>query len=363
MVVSQDGSEVILSSETDSDSMRVAHSEYLNRPVEGTETDISKDSRYIFSSAAIPRTGWEIVTYIERSELSQESAYIGRVTMGVGVLLVLISVLISGFISSRISKPLKLLEKTIEDVGSGSRRITAEFDHSEIGHIGMQFKQMVNENLDLQDRLLRSEIKEKEAELLLLQAQINPHFLYNTLDSLYFMALIRHDDEIADMVQVLSNSFKLSLNKGERFITVENELTRIQEYMKIQNIRYNNRFELGIEADDEIRKKKILTFVLQPFVENSVYHGLEARVGSGFVRVVCKTEQDHLQFVVEDNGIGIQDPGRIESGYGIRNVRERIQLLYGCRYGVRFEDRQGGGTRVIITLPDQEVDYVSDGCN
>jgi two-component system sensor histidine kinase YesM len=363
MVVSQEGSEVILSSETDSDSMRVAHSEYLNRPVEGTETDISRDSRYIFSSAAIPRTGWEIVTYIERSELSQESAYIGRVTMGVGVLLVLISVLISGFISSRISKPLKLLEKTIEDVGSGSRRITAEFDQSEIGHIGMQFKQMVNENLDLQDRLLRSEIKEKEAELLLLQAQINPHFLYNTLDSLYFMALIRHDDEIADMVQVLSNSFKLSLNKGERFITVENELTRIQEYMKIQNIRYNNRFELGIEADDEIRKKKILTFVLQPFVENSVYHGLEARVGSGFVRVICKTEQDHLQFVVEDNGIGIQDPGRIESGYGIRNVRERIQLLYGCRYGVRFEDRQGGGTRVIITLPDQEVDYVSDGCN
>lgn len=363
MVVSQDGSEVILSSETDSDSMRVAHSEYLNRPVEGTETDISKDSRYIFSSAAIPRTGWEIVTYIERSELSQESAYIGRVTMGVGVLLVLISFLISGIISSRISKPLKLLEKTIEDVGSGSRRITAEFDQSEIGHIGMQFKQMVNENLDLQDRLLRSEIKEKEAELLLLQAQINPHFLYNTLDSLYFMALIRHDDEIADMVQVLSNSFKLSLNKGERFITVENELTRIQEYMKIQNIRYNNRFELGIEADDEIRKKKILTFVLQPFVENSVYHGLEARVGSGFVRVICKTEQDHLQFVVEDNGIGIQDPGRIESGYGIRNVRERIQLLYGCRYGVRFEDRPGGGTRVIITLPDQEVDYVSDGCN
>lgn len=363
MIVSQDGTEIILSSEDDDASIDAAHREYLKQMAGDDLANEGKRSRFIFSNTAIPRTGWEIVTYIERSELSQESAYIGRITISVSALLVLVSFLISGFISSRISKPLKLLEKTIEDVGSGSRRITAEFDHSEIGNIGSQFKNMVNENLDLQDRLLRSEIKEKEAELLLLQAQINPHFLYNTLDSLYFMALIRHDDEIADMVQVLSNSFKLSLNKGERFITVENELTRIKEYMKIQNIRYNNRFDLEIEADDEIRRKKILTFVLQPFVENSVYHGLEARVGRGFVRVICRKEHEMLRFVVEDNGIGIKDPTRIESGYGIKNVRERIQLLYGCDYGVLFEDRPGGGTRVIITMPDQEVTNVSNGCN
>lgn len=363
MVVSQNGSEIILSSEEDAVSIENAHVDYLRQLAAIDQPDGDKNSRFIFSSVAIPRTDWEIVTYIERSELSQESAYIGRITMSVGALLVLVSFFISGFISSRISKPLKLLEKTIEDVGSGSRRITAEFDQSEIGHIGRQFKQMVNENLDLQDRLLRSEIKEKEAELLLLQAQINPHFLYNTLDSLYFMALIRHDDEIAEMVQVLSNSFKLSLNKGERFITVDNELTRIREYMKIQNIRYNNRFELDIEADDEIRRKKILTFVLQPFVENSVYHGLEARIGNGFVRVICKKEQNQLRFIVEDNGIGIKDPASIESGYGIKNVRERIQLLYGFMFGVQFEDRPGGGTRVIITLPDQEVDHVSNGSN
>lgn len=363
MVVSQDRKEIIISSETDNASVEAAHLEYIKQPNSNDQIRKDKSSKFIFSNSEIPRTGWEIVTYIERSELSQESAYIGRITVGVGILLVFVSFLISGFISSRISKPLKLLEKTIEDVGSGSRRINAEFDNSEIGNIGSQFKHMVNENLDLQDRLLRSEIKEKEAELLLLQAQINPHFLYNTLDSLYFMALIRHDDEIADMVQVLSNSFKLSLNKGERFITVENELTRIKEYMKIQNIRYNNRFDLEIEADDEIKKKKILTFVLQPFVENSVYHGLEARVGRGFVRVICRKENGLLRFVVEDNGIGITDPARIESGYGIKNVRERIQLLYGCDYGVLFEDRPGGGTRVIITMPDQEVTNVSNGCN
>lgn len=311
--------------------------------------------KYLFNSYLNESTGWLAVNVIEKEELIRDSAYIGVVILIVGFILINLNIYISRIMSNHISKPLNTLEKTIESVGEGNRHIEVEFDNSEIGEIGNKFKEMVNNNLELRERLLSAQLNQREAELLLLQAQINPHFLYNTLDSLYFMAVINHDEDIAKMVMALSNSFKLSLNKGDKFITVRDEIERIKEYMTIQNMRYNNRFDFFLDVEEEIKDIKIITFILQPFVENAMYHGLEAKIGKGYIKVIGKKVKDRLYFSIIDNGIGIKNLSVLEEGYGVKNVKERIKLFYGEGYGVSFVSEINVGTTVNIVIPaDQE---------
>ncbi len=321
------------------------------------------DDKYIFTSYRNAVSGWDVVNVISRTELAQKSRYIAVVAIEVAVVLILFSILLSHLLAKRITSPLNDLEDAILRVGKGNLRVSAHFDNSEVGRIGQQFKDVMNNNVELQDRLLHAEIKERESELLLLQTQINPHYLYNTLDALYFMAIIKNEDEIADFVQALSENFKLSLNKGKKLIPVSSELDRIRAYMKIQNYRYHNRFNLDIQTGEGISDEYILTFILQPLVENSVYHGLEPKPGSGNIWIHARKEagadgQDLLVFTVEDDGIGIEVPAAVDSGYGINNIRERIRLFYGADYGIRFAAREGGGTLVTIripTLPKQEI--------
>ena len=210
---------------------------------------------------------------------------------------------------------------------------------------------MVNNNLELHERLLNSEIKEKEAELLLLQSQINPHFLYNTLDALYFMAVIDQADDVAEMVLALSDTFKLSLNKGNKLILVRDEMEKIKAYMKVQNMRYHNRFQFQVELEEEMLGNKMLTFILQPLVENAVYHGLEPRIGNGYIRIEGYIEDEEMVFHIQDNGVGIDDLSKLEDGYGVKNIRERIKLFYGEEYDVIFDSKTGEGTTVTLILP------------
>lgn len=314
---------------------------------------LNRDSaRYLFSECANRGSGFAIVNVIEKEELSKQSSYIGWVTVLVCIGIWIVCIGVSNVISKAITKPLVLLGKMIKRVGDGKFRVDAQFDESEIGQIGNQFKHMVNNNLDLHEKLLRSDIREKEAELLLLQSQINPHFLYNTLDSLYFMAIIKEEDEIAEMVLALSDTFKLSLNRGDKLIEVEKEIEKIQAYMKIQNLRYHDRFTLDIQVDDDILPEKMLSFLLQPLVENAVYHGLEPKVGNECSIVLQGCRRDgKLLFVIQDNGVGIEDMSQLEQGYGVKNIIERIRLFYGDAGKVEFDSALGRGTRVVVKLP------------
>lgn len=311
----------------------------------------NESKKYLFSTYHNKTSNWEIVNVIEKNELTDDSNYIAAITLIMAVIVILLSIKISSMISKRISRPLLTLEQTINEVGEGNYKVSAEFGDDEIGSIGNKFKNMVNNNLELRERLLNTEIKEREAELLLLQSQINPHFLYNTLDSLYFMAVIHNADDIADMVMALSDTFKLSLNKGDKLIFVKDELEKIKAYMKIQNMRYNNRFELQINVREEMLNFKILAFILQPLVENAVYHGLEAKVGNGYIRIEGYIKDGKQYFEVLDNGVGIDDFSKLEKGYGIRNIRERIRLMHGEEYTISFESEINSGTKVTAVVP------------
>ena len=310
-----------------------------------------KNSLYLFSSVTNYTTGWSIVNVVEKNELSEESKGIRLISFLVAGCVLVVGFIMARIISRTISQPLKQLENTIAQVGEGERHITEEFDYSEVGRIGQKFKEMVNTNLELSEHLMAVKLNEREAELLLLQSQINPHFLYNTLDSLYFVAIMHGDDQMAEMVEALSDNFKLALNNGNKYIKVADSVKWMQGYMKLQNMRYNNRFELFVDISREILQRETITFIFQPFIENAMYHGLEPKIGKGKISLRGWQEQNDMIFTIEDDGVGIDDMSRLENGYGVRNVIERIKLNYGEKYGVTFESSPGKGTKVTIAVP------------
>ena len=310
-----------------------------------------KNSLYLFSSVTNYTTGWSIVNVVEKNELSEESKGIRLISFLVAGCVLVVGFIMARIISRTISQPLKQLENTIAQVGEGERHITEEFDYSEVGRIGQKFKEMVNTNLELSEHLMAVKLNEREAELLLLQSQINPHFLYNTLDSLYFVAIMHGDDQMAEMVEALSDNFKLALNNGNKYIKVADSVKWMQGYMKLQNMRYNNRFELFVDISREILQRETITFIFQPFIENAMYHGLEPKIGKGKISLRGWQEQNDMIFTIEDDGVGIDDMSRLENGYGVRNVIERIKLNYGEKYGVTFESSPGKGTKVTVVVP------------
>lgn len=310
-----------------------------------------KNSLYLFSSVTNYTTEWSIVNVVEKNELSEESKGIRLISFWVAGCVLVVGFIMARIISRTISQPLKQLENTIAQVGEGERHITEEFDYSEVGRIGQKFKEMVNTNLELSEHLMAVKLNEREAELLLLQSQINPHFLYNTLDSLYFVAIMHGDDQMAEMVEALSDNFKLALNNGNKYIKVADSVKWMQGYMKLQNMRYNNRFELFVDISREILQRETITFIFQPFIENAMYHGLEPKIGKGKISLRGWQEQNNMIFTIEDDGVGIDDMSRLENGYGVRNVIERIKLNYGEKYGVTFESSPGKGTKVTIVVP------------
>ena len=310
-----------------------------------------KNSLYLFSSVTNYTTGWSIVNVVEKNELSEESKGIRLISFLVAGCVLIVGFIMARIISRTISQPLKQLENTIAQVGEGERHITEEFDYSEVGRIGQKFKEMVNTNLELSEHLMAVKLNEREAELLLLQSQINPHFLYNTLDSLYFVAIMHGDDQMAEMVEALSDNFKLALNNGNKYIKIADSVKWMQGYMKLQNMRYNNRFELFVDISREILQRETITFIFQPFIENAMYHGLEPKIGKGKISLRGWQEQNDMIFTIKDDGVGIDDMSRLENGYGVRNVIERIKLNYGEKYGVTFESSPGKGTKVTIVVP------------
>jgi len=153
-------------------------------------------------------------------------------------------------------------------------------------------------------------------------------------------------------VLALSDTFKLSLNRGEKLIEVGAEIEKIKAYMKLQNMRYHNRFELKIEIEESLISRKILTFILQPVVENAVYHGLEPKLGGGCsIRLSGCLDGEVMVFKIKDNGGGIVDMNLLDEGYGVKNIRERLSLFYGDKAGICFESEAGAGTEVTVRVP------------
>jgi two-component system sensor histidine kinase YesM len=278
------------------------------------------------------------------------------------------SVIAAWAISRSIYIPIQRLHDVTTTITKNDLQALVTRDNvDEITELGMSFNIMIGRIRELLDAKMKEQENLKKAELRALQAQINPHFLYNTLDTIIWMAEAQKTDQVIEIVSALSSFFRLSLSKGKDWITIEEELERTKSYLTIQKMRYRDIMDFRIEADEEVLNNTILKLILQPLVENALYHGIKNKRGRGtiIVRARQKTENEVL-LEVEDDGIGLapeklaelmaelnDDSGdiKLESGFAIGNVNKRIRLYYGRQYGLSIRSEYNTGTCATLVIP------------
>lgn len=271
-------------------------------------------------------------------------------------------------ISRVVTKPLGEVTKAIKAFSTGdfNQRVDVT-TNDEIGEVANCFNKMVNDIKSLIDENYVITIKERESELNALQSQINPHFLYNTLDSLYWQATEKDQEDLADSILALSDLFKLVLSRGSSMVTVEKELELIDKYLQIQKMRFSKRLEYEIVIEESVRDNIIPKLIIQPFVENAIVHGLENITTTCVVKVFAKKAGGYLHFEISDTGIGMtesevkalweenkQYANQRIGRYAIKNIQERLAIKYNNDFKLDIESEKGKGTKVIIEVPIQK---------
>lgn len=299
---------------------------------------------------------------------SRISTFIIVIVFLTGVI-VIAAVLIAGYVVNGITKPVSELCTVTEKIARGEfeSRVGVSTD-DEIAILAESVNDMARHLQVMVGQIKEDERKMRHAELRLLQEQINPHFLYNTLDTIVWLIEIGNHDGAVNMLMSLSEFFRLVLSKGKEVITIREEEQHIRSYLEIQQVRYHDILDYSIEIDPEIYDCLILKLTLQPLIENSLYHGIKYKRAKGEIRVTGYKEGDNVILVVEDTGVGMDEEtySRIkeeimlpskkrEKGFGLANVNERIRMNYGNEYGMKIFSEKNKGTRIEITIPASNV--------
>lgn len=318
----------------------------------------------------MPNVEWKLVGIIPVQAYKSQNQYfltLTAVAVSLAMLFVIAFVL---FLIQKVTNPLskltKFLKKSSPDEPLPTLPVTTI---DEVGQLIISYNRMSSRIEKLADEVKKNESLKKEADMMALQAQINPHFLYNTLSSVHWMALMKGEGRIADMVGSLSDFLRFSLNNGQEYCTVNQEISHIDNYVNIQSIRYPDKFLYEADIPSELLERKMLKLLLQPLIENAMIHGILKREGVGHISVRAEAGEETIAFVVEDDGVGMSGErleelrGRIASkldpegvsdysggSYGLRNVHNRLLLHYGPDAGLHIESKEGEGTRVTFTI-------------
>lgn len=313
-------------------------------------------------------TGWKIVSVIPNSEFVGGFFQTRVFVTAVVGLVVLLVMLVNAFVSSRVAGPIQRLDRSVKQLEEGHRDIDIYIGGpAEVVHLGRTIRSTVDQLHQLMDDIVVEQEQKRRSEFDALQAQINPHFLYNTLDSIVWMVESERYREAISMVTALATLFRIALSRGNAIIPIETELRHAQHYLYIQNIRYKNKFRVEIRVDPEILKFATIKLIIQPLLENAIYHAMEVMGGDGVIQIVGYRRGDDIYIEVGDNGLGMppekvesllsgeapiqQRSGKHSSGIGLRNVHQRIQLYYGEGYGLEVDSRLDVGTTIRIHLP------------
>ena len=308
-------------------------------------------------------TGWTVWLY-QPVGLAGESMRPIGVMAGVTILICIFAAVLayfitSGMVSGRIERLTCLMQEAQE--GSMDMQVGSD-DRDEIGMLYRGFGSMMKRIRTLINEVYLGKITQKEAELKALQAQINPHFLYNTLSLINWKALAAGEEDISRMTLAMSTFYRTALNRGRNVLQVEAELSNTRAYLEIQSMLHDGDFDYEIEVQPEILQCESLNLILQPLVENAIHHGIEEKTdGRGKISVRGWKEDNCVWFMVEDNGVGMEQKVAdkiltMESkGYGVRNVDERIRLCYGEKYAMKVESVVGKGTKMTIHFPAKQL--------
>ncbi|BBI31958.1 sensor histidine kinase [Cohnella abietis] len=317
------------------------------------------------------KLGWKVYVYVKTKELFSKANKIRNSTMIVTSVILLVTLLSSILISWAFTKPLRVLTGLMKKVQEGDFMVSFPVRFlDEVGILGVNFNRMIKKIVELINDVQVASFRKQEAEMEALQAQINPHFIYNTLETLRMKALINEDREVSEMALFLGKLLRYSIIKSGEIVTVKQELEHLTNYIKLQNYRFKNRYHLTIAIDPELEKYAMIKLVFQPIVENAIFHGLEKRSGQGTITISSKMEGEYYYVLFEDDGVGISpeqvkklnsriqlgnvapnDKGDTGNGIGLHNVNERIKLHYGTKYGLTIESELDKGVIVFLKLP------------
>lgn len=296
---------------------------------------------------------WKYVSIVDYNILAKDINSLNRNVTIITLISTLISIIMAYILSAGLVKPIRNLSMKMKNYREGDQGIASKTSGDEIIELERSFNEMIERITTLiHENALQSENKRK-LELYALQMQINPHFLYNTLDAIAWLAKLKKQPEIEQLVMALAQFFRISLHKGDKFIKVEEEIELIKNYIAIEQIRFPNKFTVHYEIDDDVKNYESMKLILQPLVENAIKHGISELEENGQIIVKAYQNQEYIYYEVIDNGFGF-DPNQpnynphLMSGYGCKNVDERIKLEYGADSGLVIETQKNKGTKVIV---------------
>ena len=313
---------------------------------------LSAAERFYVKSIPCENTNWYITAVTPYNMLRLDKRNTLILFLCIAAMTLLVALLCSYLFTNNITETIRRLQRYVDNLKTGRQEKIHFNPTDEIGRIGNEFIRVVEENEKLTTNLYKSLYQEKESELIALQSQINPHFLYNALDSIFWMAEEHNAPDISHMTVALSNMFKLSLNNGEKLITIRKELEMVQSYITIQKVRFEDRIRVITSVEEGILDLKIVKFILQPLVENAINHGIAHKDDGGIITIQIRRKENDILITVEDNGIGFEthDIPIPSHGYAVRNIDDRLKLYYGADYGVQITSVPGQGTTAFVRL-------------
>lgn len=315
--------------------------------------------QYTVLSSKLPAADWNLYLYTPTNRITYSARWISLTICLMICICFFIVLFVSKLFSRKMVYPIECLRQNIKMIENGTLEVTiTSHSQDEIGDLIHGFGKMVGQIKHLIDEVYVAKIHQKEYEMKALQAQINPHFLYNSLSLINWRAIRIQADDISEMAQLLSSYYRTTLNKGNNLITVSDELINVQSYTKIQLIMHSNSFDVEYQIDDMVLSYMMPNLMLQPLIENAIIHGIENKEKErGKIILICEQRDNTIIFRVQDNGIGIPKEQissllqRQSKGYGIKNVNDRSRLQYGESYGLTIESIEDYGTTVTLTIP------------
>ncbi|QKN23623.1 cache domain-containing sensor histidine kinase [Caproicibacterium lactatifermentans] len=310
--------------------------------------------------------GWTLFLYRPMSTIWKNIAPILLMVVLVVLGCAFLLNLLTRNLSYVIVRPLETLTRNMKLIGSKGLFVDLPPDepcNDEIGVLAKQFRIMVRKLQRLVDEIYKTNIEKQKYEIKALQAQINPHFFYNSLSLINSKALVSGQEDISEMAQLLSTYYRTTLNRGNSEISVEDEWKNTVSYIKIQIMMHSRSFQFVETLDPSVLNYKMPNLILQPLAENAIIHGIDQRTmpGPGLLEISCKVINDQIEFIVKDNGCGIA-PDKLKNiltaksnGYGIKNIQRRIQLYFGKSFGLTFASTENKGTTVTLRIPAQET--------
>ncbi|MGG7144097.1 sensor histidine kinase [Clostridium nigeriense] len=341
---------------------------------DGNHMEDFQGNKRLVTVKTVGYTGWKLVAISPISDITADYHEFRVFAIFIMFFAIFVLISINMFVSSKIANPIKALENAVNDFEDGVVNLNIPENGSyEVQHLAKAIKSMVNQMNLLMENVMKEQEAKRKSELNALQAQINPHFLYNTLDSIIWMIENENYDGAIIMVTSLARFFRISLSKGKNVITVRDELEHARNYLTIQSIRYKNKFTYNIDAEEDTLSLTSIKLIIQPLIENAIYHGMEYMSGDGDILVKSYRNEDDLYIDIIDNGLGmpeevldklltskITNQNRRGSGIGLRNVHERIKLYFGEKYGLEIYSEPDEGTTIRIHMPCIEFNSIRE---